>query len=246
VTRGERRVRIGVLGCADIAWRRMLPAMATVPGISIAAVSSRSPEKARRFADEFGAQPYTDHEAVLTSDDIDAVYLPLPTGMHADWAKKALAAGKHVLCEKPLTVTYPQAAELVAEAGRAGLRLMENFMFLHHSQHEEVRRTLTAGTIGELRTVNAAFGIPPLTPTDVRYDPALGGGALLDVGVYPRVGDRTEQRMLAADHQFANSAASFARAVLDGGAPTSCEGEHILRRARLVDRIREVALRVPG
>ncbi|HWB35002.1 MAG TPA: Gfo/Idh/MocA family oxidoreductase, partial [Rugosimonospora sp.] len=114
-----------------------------------------------------------------------AVYVPLPTGLHHEWVAAALHAGKHVLAEKPLATTLVAATELVDLAAKAELVLHENFMFLHHAQHETVRRLLDDGAIGTLRSFSAAFGIPPLPDTDVRYRPELGGGALLDVGVYP-------------------------------------------------------------
>jgi predicted dehydrogenase len=304
--------------------------MAGVPRIELVAMASRDPAKARSFAARFGAVPIDGYERLLDRDDIDAVYLPLPTGLHHEWASRALAAGKHVLSEKPLATSLAEATALVTEARRRGLRLMENFMFLYHAQHTAVRKLVADGVIGALGTFSAAFGIPPLPATDVRYRPELGGGALLDVGVYPIraaqlfLGDevevvgaalrrdrgtgvdlggsallrdaagvtaeltfgftygyrsayalwgsagrlsldraftppaeyqpvvrieqqnRTEEQVLPADHQFANIAAAFAGAVLDGAPPGPAEGDAILRQAALVDRVRELARWTPA
>src|SRR2546430_5965831 len=178
-------VRVGVLGCASIAWRRTLPAMAGVPAIRLVAMASRDRAKAESFAARFGGEPIDGYERLLDRDDVDAVYLPLPTGLHREWAARALSAGKHVLSEKPLATSFAEASALVTQARERGLRLWENFMFLYHGQHTAVRKLLADGVIGELGTFSAAFGIPPLPDTDVRYRPELGGGALLDVGVYP-------------------------------------------------------------
>ncbi|TYK52737.1 Gfo/Idh/MocA family oxidoreductase [Actinomadura decatromicini] len=178
-------LRIGVLGCAAIAGRKVLPAMARVEDVAITALASRDPAKAAEFAGRFGGAPVTGYADLLDRPDVDAVYVAVPTGLHHRWALRALEAGKHVLVEKPLTATLDEAAELVAEARRSGLWLMDDFMFRHHSQHTAVRRLVESGRIGEVRSFASAFGIPPLDPSDVRYQAELGGGALLDVGVYP-------------------------------------------------------------
>ncbi|MGW0845448.1 Gfo/Idh/MocA family protein [Streptomyces sp. NPDC002787] len=181
----EGTVRIGLLGCADIAWRRTLPAIAAEPRTRLVAVASRDGAKARRFTDRFGGEPVEGYERLLDRTDLDAVYIPLPTGLHARWAVRALRSGLHVLVEKPLATTRAEAAGMLDTARAAGLWLMENFMFLHHGQHDEVRRLVAAGEIGELRSFSSAFGIPPLPADDVRHRTDLGGGSLLDVGVYP-------------------------------------------------------------
>lgn len=178
-------VRVGVLGCAGIAWRRVLPAFAESAAATVVAVASRDHEKARRFADRFGCAPVTGYAALLACEDVDAVYLPLPTGLHAHWAAEALRAGKHVLAEKPLATSASQAAELIALAGERDLRLMENRMFACHTQHDAVRKLIADGELGELRAMHAVMAIPPLPAGDPRYRADLGGGALLDVGFYP-------------------------------------------------------------
>ncbi|GGN36576.1 oxidoreductase [Streptomyces kronopolitis] len=182
---GTAELRIGVLGCADIARRRMLPALAARPGIRVAAVASRAREKAKSFAMQFGCDADDDYERLLARPDLDAVYIPLPTGLHALWTARALEAGKHVLVEKSATGTLAEAQDVVALARERGLALMENFAFVHHSQHATAKQRLLYGEIGELRVLQASFGIPPRPPGDIRYRRELGGGALLDVGAYP-------------------------------------------------------------
>lgn len=178
-------LRTGVLGCAGIARRRVLPAMRQYPGIDLVAVASRDPVKARRTAAEAGCEPVHGYDELLARPDIDAVYVPLPAALHARWVAAALRAGKHVLAEKPLTTDAAATADLLALAGRRGLVLRENVMFVHHSQHRAVGRLVADGAIGEVRAFRAAFAIPRLPDDDIRFDPALGGGALADTGVYP-------------------------------------------------------------
>ncbi|MFE7076869.1 Gfo/Idh/MocA family protein [Streptomyces sp. NPDC057620] len=188
-------LRMGVLGCADIAVRRILPAIVEHPSVRLVAVASRDGARSARLAARFGCAAVTGYRALLDRDDIDAVYVPLPPGMHHEWVAEALTAGKHVLVEKPLSTTYEQSAELVATAARLGLALTENFMFLHHSQHAAVRN-LAREEIGELRVFSSSFGVPPPDPSSFRHDARLGGGALLDVGVYPL---RAAQLQLAGE-----------------------------------------------
>ncbi|WP_229926196.1 Gfo/Idh/MocA family protein [Streptomyces longispororuber] len=187
-------VRVGVLGCADIARRRMLPALAAQPLVDLAAVASRDLAKACSYAAPYGCAAIQGYEQLLARPDIDAVYIPVPTAMHAEWTIRALDAGKHVLCEKPCATGAEEAARVVAAARRQGLLVMESFMFLHHGQHARVRELLRDGVIGELREVSAEFGIPAPPP-------AAAGAALsslLETGVYPLraarlfAGDRLE------------------------------------------------------
>ena len=178
-------LRVGVLGCAGIAERRMLPALSANPDVAVAAIASRDEAKARRFTDRFGGEPVLGYQRLLDRPDIDAVYIPLPALLHREWVEKALSAGKHVLSEKPLTNSAADTAALVALAESRGLALFESFMFLCHAQHAVVARLLAEGVIGPLRTLTAEFAFPPPPPTDARYRPDLGGGVLTDVGVYP-------------------------------------------------------------
>lgn len=178
-------LRIGVLGCADIARRRMLPAMAAAPGVRVAAVAGRDADRARELAGRFDARPVHGYAALLARDDVDAVYVPLPAALHAEWVEAALRAGKHVLAEKPLTTDLAATERLFDLATESGLFLMENVMFVHHPQHAAVEKLVAEGVIGELRGFQASFAVPRLPDGDIRYRPELGGGALWDTGVYP-------------------------------------------------------------
>jgi predicted dehydrogenase len=177
-------LRVGVLGCADIALRRVAPALTALPQTTLTAVASRRPARAEAFARAFSCAA-TDYSGLLAREDVDAVYLPLPPGLHFRWAMAALSAGKHVLVEKPLTPTAAEAGELAELALAAGLVLRENFMFPHHRQHHVVRTAVCDGELGEPRSLSAEFSIPPRPAGDIRYDPALAGGALVDLGCYP-------------------------------------------------------------
>ncbi|MGW2649814.1 Gfo/Idh/MocA family protein [Streptomyces sp. NPDC001393] len=178
-------LRMGVLGCAGIAVRRMLPAMAAVDGIEVTAVASRDRARAERTAAPYGAAAVRGYAELLRREDVDAVYVPLPAALHAEWTEAALRAGKHVLAEKPLATDVCRTAELLNLAETAGRALMENVMFVHHGLHRSVRALVDAGRIGELRCFHAVFGVPRLPDTDIRHDPEIGGGALWDIGVYP-------------------------------------------------------------
>lgn len=178
-----RRPRIGVLGCADIAVRRALPAIGESP-FRLAAVASRSPDKAGRVAARFGCEAVTGYDRLLELD-LDAVYIPLPNSEHARWADLALSSGKHVLIEKPAVATADAARALVSRAEENRLLVMENFAFLQHPQHDQARSLVVNGCVGKVRSYTGSFGIPATDHAGIRYQPALGGGSLWEVGCYP-------------------------------------------------------------
>lgn len=180
-----KRIRIGILGTSDIAFRRFLPALKKCIEFEYAGVASRTLEKGRLFADSFCGQVYDGYDALLADSSIDAVYIPLPPALHFEWGKKALEAGKHVLMEKPFTTSAKDTAALLEMAEEKELAIHENYMFLYHSQLVWIEEQVKAGVIGELRLIRAAFGFPKRGGTDFRYNKALGGGALLDCGGYP-------------------------------------------------------------
>ncbi|MFD5453953.1 Gfo/Idh/MocA family protein [Streptomyces olivaceus] len=185
VSEDRASLRLGLLGCAGIAQRRALPSLARLRDFALTAVASRDADKAKRFARRFGGEPVAGYEELLAREDLDAVYIPLPAALHAPWAARALEAGLHVLVEKPAAVTTEEANRLSRLARERGLVVMENFAFVHHSQQQSVRVLLAEGAIGELRSLSAEFAFPPLPDTDIRHLPELGGGSLLDAGVYP-------------------------------------------------------------
>ncbi len=175
----------GILGCASIAKNEVIPAIKSVQGSKLIAVASRDLKKAMEFAQIFDCTAIDSYETLLKRDDIDAVYIPLPTGMHFEWAVKALENNKHVLVEKSATTSLEEAEKLIQLAQRKNLAIIENFQFQHHSQHQSVAELISNGEIGEIRCFRSSFGFPPFaTENNIRYSKHLGGGALLDAGAY--------------------------------------------------------------
>lgn len=177
-------LRIGILGCASIARRYVLPALSSMPEYKIAAIASRDLEKAKSFAAEFGGEAICGYERLVEREDLDVVYVPLPTGLHAQWIEKVLRSGKHVVAEKSLTMTLDEANKLVHLAREKNLLLMEHFQFLYHHQTAFVQEQVAKGVVGDVRLIRSSFGFPPLDQANFRYDAHLGGGALLDAGAY--------------------------------------------------------------
>ena len=181
----SKKIKIGVLGCADIAERMVLPAMKELDDFELVGVASRSKTKAKRLAEKFGTIPYTGYESI-TEAYPDAIYIPLPNSLHYYWIKYFLNAGVHVLVEKSMTCNLQETTELNELARAKELVLLENFQFRFHSQLGFIQKLLADGLIGELRNIRSAFGFPPFASKDnIRYIKELGGGALLDAGAYP-------------------------------------------------------------
>ena len=179
-----KKLNIAVMGCAGIALRSMIPAIKATPEWNLVAVASRTKEKAGQFAGKFDCEAVVGYKNLLHRDDIDAIYLPLPTGLHDEWINKCLTAGKHVLAEKSIAANYHSAKTMVVAAQSKNLVLMEDFMFQYHSQHKFVFELLQNNEIGEVRVFRAGFGFPPLPKNDFRYDEQVGGGALMDAAGY--------------------------------------------------------------
>jgi predicted dehydrogenase len=179
-------LRIGVLGAARIAPAALMRPARAVDGVEVTAVAARDPQRARRFAARYGiATVHPDYAAVVADPDVDAVYVPLPNGLHADWTLAALAAGKHVLCEKPLTSNTAQAREVADAADRSGLVVMEAFHYRYHPLMARVRQLLDDGAVGRIRRLRAGLCFPLYRFSDIRYRLDLAGGATMDAGCYP-------------------------------------------------------------
>lgn len=172
------------MGCASIAQRSMIPAILAVPEWRLVAIASRSYEKAENFAGQFNCDAVVGYENLLKRNDVDAIYMPLPTGLHYEWITKSLLAGKHILAEKSIAADYSSACRMVELARENNLVLMENFMFQYHSQHQFVFDMIRKGEIGEVRVFRANFAFPPMNKSNFRYDEKIGGGALLDAAGY--------------------------------------------------------------
>ena len=176
--------RIGILGAADIAFNRFLPALEKIQGVQCAGVASNSPDKLRRFVDKYNIHVYESYDEVIQDENVDCIYVPLPPVFHYEWAKKALLAGKHVFLEKPSTISAEQTRELVGLAGSMGLVLQENYMFQYHAQLADIEKIIASGELGKLRLVRTSFGFPRRAGGDFRYVKELGGGTMLDNGGY--------------------------------------------------------------
>ncbi len=179
------RLRWGVLSTADIARKKVIPGMRRAPHADLVAIASRDEATARRVAAELGIlRAHGSYDALLADPDIDAVYIPLPNHLHAEWAIAAARAGKHVLCEKPLAMTAADAERMGRAAAEAGVHLMEAFMYRHHPSWVAAVELVRAGRIGRLTTVQSWFSYYNDDPANIRNIAAAGGGALFDIGCY--------------------------------------------------------------
>jgi predicted dehydrogenase len=180
-----RPLRIGILGAARIAPMALVGPARRVPEAEVTAVAARDPARGARFAKRHRIpRVHASYDALLADPELDAVYNPLPNGLHCEWTLRALAAGKHVLCEKPLASNADEAARMADAAQRAGRVLIEAFHWRHHPLAARVREILHSGEVGEVRHVEASTCIPLLVPGNIRYRYDLAGGALMDIGSY--------------------------------------------------------------
>lgn len=201
-------INIGIICPSEIAFRRFLPALQKANDkIKFSAIGIASPEewfgdltnitqeqieeqqtreqaKAHTFTDQYGGDVIVGYENLVTTDSIDAVYIPLPPALHYKWAKKALEAGKHVFVEKPSTTCLTDTDDLIQIASEKDLALHENYMFIYHKQIEALNEIVKSGEIGDVRLYRVSFGFPIRQLNDFRYKKSLGGGALLDAGGY--------------------------------------------------------------
>ena len=179
-------MRFGVLGATSVvATDAVLPAIVTSGGARLVHVASRDAAAASAVATRYEAERSSGrYEAVLADPDVEAVYVPLPNGLHREWTERAAAAGKHVLCEKPLATSAAEAAAMAGACEAAGVLLMEAYMTPFHPRAPAVLDLVGAGVLGEARLARADFTFPLVDSANHRWEPAMGGGALLDLGVY--------------------------------------------------------------
>jgi predicted dehydrogenase len=179
-------LRLGCLGAARIAPNALVKPAKASADAEVRAVAARDPARAAVFAERHGIPVvHRTYEEVLAGDDVDAVYNPLPNGLHAEWTIKALDAGKHVLCEKPFTANAPEAERVAAAAERSGLVVMEAFHWRYHPLATEALDIINGGELGPVRRVEAALCFPLFKRDDIRWQLDLAGGALMDAGCYP-------------------------------------------------------------
>lgn len=192
-------IRIGIICPSEIAIRRFMPALNELTAFHFAGVAvanqkewtqvdetllNAEKEKAREFTDNYGGRIFNSYTSLVYSDEIDALYIPLPPALHYQWAKNALRAGKHVLLEKPATTCYAHTKELIELADNNNLALHENYMFAFHAQLSAINDIIQSVEIGDVRLYRISFGFPKRAANDFRYNKLLGGGALLDAGGY--------------------------------------------------------------
>lgn len=181
-----RKIRWGVLGVAKIATKKVIPAMQAGDYCEITAIASRDEAKAKQAANELKIpKAYASYEALLADPEIDAIYNPLPNHLHVPWSIRAAEAGKHVLCEKPVALNAEEAKKLTAVRDRTHVKMGEAFMVRTHPLWLRVRELVKAGEIGDLRVMMSAFSYFNNDPANIRNQPDIGGGALMDVGCYP-------------------------------------------------------------
>lgn len=183
--RTDGKVKWGILGTANIAVKKVVPAMMGASLSRVEAIASRSPEKAEAAADELAVpRSCGSYEELLSAPDIEAVYIPLPNHLHLEWALAAARAGKHVLCEKPLALTSADARLMVDTCSAQGVKLMEGYMYRLHPMWVEVQRLIATEAIGEVMAVETTFAYRNLDPANIRNVAEFGGGALYDIGCY--------------------------------------------------------------
>ncbi len=185
-TVSNRKVKWGVLGVAGIAEGKVIPAMQQGEWSEVVAIASRELARAQEAAERLGIdRAYGSYEELLADPEVEAIYNPLPNHLHVPWTMRAAAAGKHVLCEKPIAMNAAEARELLAARDRNGVIIGEAFMVRSHPQWVETRRLIQEGRIGELRLITAYFSYFKLDPENIRNRLDTGGGALMDIGCYP-------------------------------------------------------------
>jgi predicted dehydrogenase len=182
------KIKWGILSTANIGIKRVIPAIIAGQRGVVAAIASRDADRAARVAADFGIpRAYAGYQRLLDDPEIEAIYNPLPNHLHVEWTVRALDAGKHVLCEKPIGLNAAEARAIVAARERSGKRVMEAFMVRFHPQWQRIRTLVREGRIGTVRAIQSAFTFPMLDPNNVRNREEWGGGALYDVGCYPIV-----------------------------------------------------------
>lgn len=210
------RVRWGILGGARIAVRRVLPALLRSERSTVVALASRDRARAGEIARQFEIpRVHAGYESVLADPDVDAVYIPLPNSLHHPWTVRSAAAGKHVLCEKPLALNAREAEEMAEACLSRGVLLQEAFMHRFHPQTERLQELVGSGEIGAPWLVRSAFSFTVARDDDIRLNPELGGGSLMDVGCYCV----NISRLL-----FGEPETAFAAASIEGGVDVRLAG----------------------
>ena len=181
-----RKVKWGIISTAKIGTQKVIPGMLRAKHAEVVAIASRNMDDAAKAAKTLGiAKAYGSYEALLDDKEIEAVYIPLPNHMHVPWTMKAMQAGKHVLCEKPIALDASEAAAIMSFSKLyPQLKLMEAFMYRHHPQWAFVKQYVSEGNIGMLKNIHSIFSYYNIDPENIRNKPGIGGGGLMDIGCY--------------------------------------------------------------
>lgn len=202
-----KTLKVGILGCANIAIRSLAPAFQMHSSYQLIGFAGRDINSTKKVAKDFNCKAFTSYQSLLDVPEIDIIYIPLPNAMHYEWALKALKLGKHVICEKSLGCSYDEVSTMILEAKKSNKLLFENFQFRFHSQHQYVKDLISKNEIGEIRSFRASFGFPPFSQKEnIRYIKSLGGGALFDAGAYTI---KAVQFILGTDFQVTASSMSI-------------------------------------
>jgi predicted dehydrogenase len=181
----QPRFRFGILGAAKIAPNALTLPAKQVPEVELTAVAARDPKRAREFAKANGiARVVATYEDLIADPDIDVIYNPLPNSLHCEWSIRAMRAGKHVFCEKPIASNAAEAQQMAQVADQTGMLLVEAFHYRYHPLADRVRALIRDGTIGRLKHAEGHFSVP-IPPDNIRFDWNLAGGATMDLGCYP-------------------------------------------------------------
>ena len=181
----KTKVKWGVIGVANIATRKVIPAMQRGEWTEIVAIASRDFQRAKQAASQLGIpKAYGSYEELLADSDVEAIYNPLPNHLHVPWSIKAAEAGKHVLCEKPISVTVEEGRSLLEARDRTGMKIGEAFMVRTHPQWRKVLDLIASGQVGKVRSVIGYFSYYNRNPKDIRNILEYGGGGLMDIGCY--------------------------------------------------------------
>ncbi|TKC00456.1 Gfo/Idh/MocA family protein [Pedobacter cryophilus] len=178
------KIKIGIIGCSAIANKTVIPTIQKNNLYELTYLGSRSYEKGKLFSEKFNC-PFGSYDDVLNSNNVDAIYVSVPTGLHFKWGKKVLLSNKHLLLEKPFTSTLEQSKELVKIANINNKIAMEGLAYVYHPWFIELQKQLNNRVIGEIKQISSSFGFPYLLKTDIRNNPDIGGGAILDNLIYP-------------------------------------------------------------
>jgi len=180
----KKKIKFGIVGCSRIAENSTLPAIIQSSKAEISMIGSRDTEKAKRFGKKFNCTQYGTYDDVLENDDVDAVYISVPVGLHEKWTLKSAKSGKHILCEKSSTDSYISAKKMILTSKRNNVRLMEGLMFRHHPSHKRVKQLIVT-KLGQIYKFYGQYGFPSIPYSDIRYKKNLGGGVFNDVACYP-------------------------------------------------------------